>query len=813
VSIAKPDIKEIFGAALECGGAERAAYLERACAGDSGLRARVESLLANAEIDDAFLRQATMELDGAPERESGGSGAAMVCGVGARIGAYTLMELIGEGGFGSVYLARQERPVRRRVALKLIKPGMDTRAVVARFEQERQALAVMDHPNIAKVLDAGATQDGRPYFVMELVRGDPITRYCDRNGLTIRERLALFGQVCQAVQHAHAKGVIHRDLKPGNVLVETQDDGAHARVIDFGVAKATGQRLTDKTVFTELRQLVGTLEYMSPEQAEGSLDIDTRTDVYSLGVLLYELLTGFTPLDADRLRSAALAEIQRIIREEDPARPSTRLMQAAEAQDEIAARRRAGGARELGAVLRGELDWIVMRALEKDRARRYETPSALGADLQRYLAGEVVSAAPPSAAYRLRKFARRNRVTVVAGAIVAGALLLGVIGTSIALVHARRQRDRAVASQLLANQRLVSAEAARAEAERARGQADEARTTAEKNSRIAGAVTQFFTQDVLDLTPTPAGTPEPTVRQLLDAIPAKIDQHFKSDPAVEGAIRERVGQLYRRLGEIERSRQYLEDAASLLEKGLGPDHTQTLSAVQRLGELNMDLERFETAAEMFDKAYQGRLRAHGAEYQYTMNSLSRRGSARVYAGEAETGLRDLNEALAHYRGKDGAESRSAVVVAMGLCDAYLHIGRVEEGRALASQILETILTRQGNLAGLEWGARLDLGRAWRMLGRLEEAMGELDRVAEITEGIYPPGHPEFIGIRRERGQALAALGRGAEAQRELETAYSVAESTFGASSPACREVGTALAELAERVGDAEAVERWRARLE
>jgi serine/threonine protein kinase/tetratricopeptide (TPR) repeat protein len=788
--------KALFGEAFDRSGPERAAYLDDACAGRSELRGRVEALLADAEADDPFLREATLE-SRVPESALADDS------IGARIGPYKLLGLIGEGGFGSVYLAEQEEPVRRRVALKIIKLGMDTRSVIARFEQERQALAVMHHPNIAKVLDAGATRAGRPYFVMELVRGEPITAYCDQKRLAIPERLALFAQVCQAVQHAHSKGVIHRDIKPSNVLVTTEDAGPLARVIDFGVAKVMSHRFTEKTVFTGVRQLVGTLEYMSPEQAEGSLDIDTRTDIYALGVLLYELLTGSTPLEAARLHAAPYAELQRIIREDDPPRPSTRLSHAADALPDVALRRRAEP-RTLARTLRGELDWIVMRALDKDRARRYETASAFAADIHRYLAREVVAAAPPRLGYRLRKFVRRHRVSVVGAGVVGATLVLGVIGTSVGLMQALDQRDKAIAAESLANDRL-------AEAEEARAEANDARAQAEKSNRIASAVTQFFTQDVLDLKPLPGGVPEPTVRQLLDAVPEKIDRYFTSDPAVEGIIRERVGQLYRRLGEIDRCRQYLEDAVPLLEKGLGADHKQTLSAVHRLGELNIDIGRFDRAAELFDRAYQGRLRAHGLEYHLTMGSLGRRGYARVCAGSSEAGFRDLTAALAHFQSRDGTDSRNVSVVSLNLSDAYLHAGRAEEARALAARVLDTILAKGGDIAGLEWGARMNLGIACRMLGRLDEAMAQFDKVLEVTQRIYPPTHPEFIEIRLEYGRALAALQRNEAARAELETAYALAERAFGPQGLACREVAASLAALAAQTGDAESAARWRVR--
>ena len=341
---------------------------------------------------------------------------------------------------GTVYMAEQTEPVRRKVALKVIKPGMDTRQVIARFEAERQALAMMDHVNIARVLDAGATESGRPYFVMELVHGVPITKYCDDNRLTPRERLELFVPVCQAIQHAHQKGIIHRDIKPSNVMVTLYDGKPVPKVIDFGVAKATEQKLTERTLFTQYGTMVGTLEYMSPEQAEMSaLGVDTRSDIYSLGVLLYELLTGSTPLSHKRLKEAAYGEILRMIKEEEPPRPSTRLSDSGEALASISAQRHTEPAK-LTKLMRGELDWIVMKTLEKDRNRRYETANGFATDVQRYLADEPVQACPPSAWYRLRKFVRRNKGPVSAASLILLALVAGVIGTTWGLIRAEQQR-------------------------------------------------------------------------------------------------------------------------------------------------------------------------------------------------------------------------------------------------------------------------------------------------------------------------------------------------------------------------------------
>jgi eukaryotic-like serine/threonine-protein kinase len=423
----------IFDAAFQLSPEERAAYLRDACAGDQQLHQRVESLLKSHDKTSGVLegdvKNKTLLLSVPPSEKPGD-----------RIGRYKLLQQIGEGGCGVVYMAEQEEPIRRRVALKIIKLGMDTKQVIARFEAERQALAMMDHPNIAKILDGGATESGRPFFVMELVRGAKITEYCDQHNSSTRQRLNIFVQVCQAIQHAHQKGIVHRDIKPSNILVTLHDGEPRPMVIDFGIAKATGGlRLTDQTVFTAFEQFVGTPAYMSPEQAQlTNQDIDTRSDIYSLGVLLYELLTGRTPFDQKELLAAGLDEMRRTIREKEPPRPSTRLSTMAADALTTTANHRHTDVPKLIHLLRGDLDWIVMKALEKDRTRRYETANGLAMDIERHLNNEPVVARPPSTGYRLQKAFRRNKLVFAAAAAVMTVLAAGVLVSSLEAVRARR---------------------------------------------------------------------------------------------------------------------------------------------------------------------------------------------------------------------------------------------------------------------------------------------------------------------------------------------------------------------------------------
>jgi len=548
---------------------ERAAYLAEACGEDRELRAEVERLLAAHENAGDFLETPVRP---APESlaEAGSEKTQVLSdsdipleGAGAMIGRYKLLEEIGEGGFGVVYMAEQVAPVQRQVALKIVKAGMDTREVVARFEAERQALALMDHPSIARVFDGGVTQAGRPYFVMELVRGIPITEFCDQRSLSTAERLKLFIQVCHAVQHAHQKGIIHRDLKPTNILVTLIDGEPVPKVIDFGVAKALGQKLTDKTLFTGFLKMVGTPAYMSPEQADLSgADIDTRADIYALGVLLYELLTGVTPFDGETLRNAALDEIRRMIRDTEPPKPSTRLHTLGERLTEVAKHRQTEPA-TLNRLVRGDLDWIVMKCLEKDRGRRYDTANNLADDIERHLDHQPVSASPPGAGYRLSKFVRRHRMGVALGASVAVALVGGLAFALVGFAEARRERDRALRAEQ------------QAETEAAR----------------SGQVAQFVKDMLKGVDPAVAqGQDTAMLKGILDQTAERLSGELAGQPEVEADLRDTLGTVYSGLSEYGRAAAMLERALALRREIHGSNHVQVARALHHLA----DVYRFQT---------------------------------------------------------------------------------------------------------------------------------------------------------------------------------------------------------------------------
>ena len=559
MTASRPDNEAIFHAARDIADPDqRRAYVREACDGDEARIALVEALLAAADGTDSLLDR---PLAGPPEATIDQPATESP---GTVIGPYKLIEPIGEGGMGRVWMAQQVEPVKRLVAVKLIKAGMDSRQVIARFDAERQALALMDHPNIARVLDGGTTGGGRPYFVMDLVKGMPITRYCDEHHLTPRQRLELFIPVCQAVQHAHQKGIIHRDLKPSNVLVALYDGKPVPKIIDFGVAKAAGQQLTDQTLVTGFGAIIGTLEYMSPEQAEvNQLDIDTRSDIYALGVLLYELLTGSPPFRRQELTQAGMLEMLRVIREQEPSKPSTKLS-TAEGLPTLAANRGTEPAR-LTKLVRGELDWIVMKALEKERNRRYETANGFALDVQRYLAGEPVLAAPATTVYRLRKFVKRHKGSVAAAGLVLLLLVGGITGTTWGLVRAEHHRQLAEAKKREALSERDAKDAALKSEKQARADETKAR-------QQAFAALRSMTADVVErkFAQTTALTDED--RAFLRGVIAQYDAfaaiqgHDADSRAVRAEGRLRVGKMRRMLGELKEAEQDFDQALSTFKQ-------------------------------------------------------------------------------------------------------------------------------------------------------------------------------------------------------------------------------------------------------
>jgi len=617
---------------------ERAAYLDRECGGDAELRARVEALLrandappmtpgptlgtAARTLDPDVTGDHTPEADSPKPGEPATADYRMRFDPGVVISSrYTLQEKIGEGGMGEVWVARQTESVKRKGALKLIKTGMDSRAVLARFEQERQALAMMDHPNIARVLDAGLTPTGQPFFVMELVNGLPLTKYCDEARLTTRERLELFVPICQAVQHAQQKGIVHRDLKPANILITLIDGKGVPKVIDFGVAKATAGKLTDESMSTQFGAIVGTLEYMSPEQAGFSgEDIDTRADIYSLGVILYELLTGLRPIDADRLKKAALTEMIRIIREEDPSKPSTRLS-TDEALPSMAALRQIEP-RKLMALLRGELDWVVMKCLEKHRERRYDTANALARDVQRYLADETVEARPASTGYRFGKFLKRHRGPAIAAAIV---LFTALFGTAAVLAVQNRANADLKKSNNALNLANGETRAALEQTQKAQKETAEALAKSEESRKQAEGVSTFLVKAFRKPDPSTTEGKDVKVAEILDQALADLGKGFTGSKASEGALLDALGQSYLGLGLYPKAEGALLRAKAAREAALGADHPKTLATRVNLASAYRGAGRLSEAIPLLEstlKQQESKLGADHPDALGTCNTLA-----------------------------------------------------------------------------------------------------------------------------------------------------------------------------------------------
>jgi serine/threonine protein kinase/tetratricopeptide (TPR) repeat protein len=758
-------VKAVFAAALERPSGGRSAWLARVCRGNAALRARVETLLDAHERAGAFMedKRSASPADAAPAAP-----AVPEEQPGAVIGHYKLLQKIGEGGFGSVYMAEQMEPVVRRVALKVIKLGMDTKQVVARFEAERQALAMMDHPNIAKVLDAGATASGRPYFVMELVRGVPITEYCDTANLPTTQRLELFAQVCGALQHAHQKGVIHRDVKPGNVLVTLHDGVPVPKVIDFGIAKAIDRRLTEKTLFTEFRQVIGTPEYMSPEQAENSgLDIDTRADVYSLGVLLYELLTATTPFDAATLREKGYGEMLRVIREDDPPPPSTRIATLGDRLAVIA--RLHGVAPELfSRRLRGDLDWIVMKCLEKDRARRYETASGLAADIKRHLNDEPVTAGPQGAGYRWRKFVRRNRAQVAAAGVVLAVLVLGVVGTTFGMMRALREKGRADEETARANSsaraEAIARVAAQENEQKAVAETKRAEDAKEEEAaarRRAETISGFVTTALKTSDPENAGGGQAmTILAAMDNAVADIDSgRFADDPATEAGLKMVIGAILFNNGRLADAEALLTQALSTGRR-LSPGHHEDLPwGTSMLGATKRDLGKMEEARELFRQALEMDRRLLPADDERVADGLANLASV-LAPDEAEPLLR---EALAMDRRLFGDDS-PRIARTLGILASKLYVaGRHEEAEPLFEQALAATQRAQPGDNPHLAAALDDLGKVRQALGRGAEAVELFRKSLEMTKRIYKGPHPATVTGLNNLAFALTGDGRLAEA--------------------------------------------------
>ncbi len=667
---------------------------------------------------------------------------------GDKIGRYKLLQEIGAGGFGVVYMAGQEEPVRRRVALKIIKLGMDTREVIARFEAERQALALMDHPHIAKVLDAGATAGGRPYFVMELVKGERITDYCDKNNLSTRQRLDLFGQICQAIQHAHQKGIIHRDIKPSNILVTMQDGVPAPKVIDFGIAKATEQRLTEKTFVTMLGDFVGTPAYMSPEQAEmSSLDIDTRSDIYSLGVLLYELLTGKTPFDPQQLLARGVEQMRRSIREEEPQRPSTRLTTMDQAELTTTAKRRQTDAPKLVHSVRGDLDWIVMKCLEKDRTRRYETANELALDLQRHLQNEPVLARPPSKAYQFQKMVRRNKTAFTAAVMIAVVL---VAATAISV----RQAIRATHAEALANQRLAESE----------------------------AISKFLTEVFRSPDPARDGRTV-TVAETLGLASKKLESDLANQPARRAKLQATMASTYHALGLFPEAISLQEKVRDYYVSTYGLEHAETLDELQDLAASYDAVGRRDEALKLREQVLALERKVHGPEHLDTLNAMQGLANSYSEAGRRDDALKLREEAMERYRKVLGPDDPATLDALHNLANSYDQAGRGVE----ALQLREEVLALRRNVLGPDHPDTLkainNLSLSYFKVGRLDEALKLREEVVDRRRKVLGPEHPDTLSALHNLASSYDEAGRRDEALKLREQLVALYSKVLGPEHP------------------------------
>jgi tetratricopeptide (TPR) repeat protein len=757
----------IFHRALDLPGArERAEYLNAVCAGDPSLRAEVEGLLRAEESRDFLSGPAV----------AGAGATAILPAVeksGERIGRYRLLQQIGEGGFGTVWMAEQVEPVTRRVALKIIKAGMDTKEVIARFEAERQALAMMDHPNIAKVLDAGATDKGRPFFVMELVKGIPITRFCDEREFTTRQRLELFADVCSAINHAHQKGVIHRDIKPSNVMVTLSGDRPVVKIIDFGIAKATQGKLTDRTLFTRFEQFLGTPAYMSPEQAAiADMDIDTRSDIYALGVLLYELLTGKPPFDAKTLLSAGYEEMRRIIREVEPPKPSTRLNTLVETERTALAKARHIEPEKLRRLVEPDLDWIVMKSIEKDRARRYETANGLALDIQRFLADEPVSAGPPTATYRFRKFARRHKaalrvaalavLVLVTAALISTALIAAVLVAATVIsvwlaVRAKSAEKRAVHAGKLAAVKSMDEKAAREDAD---------------------AVANFLTE-VFD-SPDPARDGRTlAVAEMLDRAAKKLDTGFSGPPARRARFQAALGRTYHALGLYHEAIRLVGAARDYFRNENGKEHNDTLLVEQDLANSYHSAGRLDEALDLRESILAQRRMLVGEEHETTIQSLADVAESFEYAGRVEDALRAREEVLALRRKVNGTNHAETIWATHCVAMSYLDCGRFAEGVKLEQQVLALGRHLYEPEHPRMLAAMHILAHSLQECGDSNEAVTTWEKECEARKKVNGLEHSDTLECMADLANACYSIGRVDDALKLLEESVALHRKALG----------------------------------
>ena len=730
-------IKQILFEAIELPPDQRDAFIAEQCADDETLRRQVASLANAYDNARSFLADETVghpPVDATPDLPAG-----------SQVGNYTIDRVLGEGGFGTVYLAHQEHPVKRRVALKIIKPGMDTRQVIRRFEQERQALAVMDHPGIARVFDAGTTAAGRPFFVMEFVDGSPITDYCDEHRLNIRRRLRLFERVCMAVQHAHQKGVIHRDIKPSNVIVTTVDGRPEPKVIDFGIAKAVDQDGAAHTQVTQAKQILGTPQYMSPEQASfDNTGIDTRTDVYSLGVLLYELLTGATPFDTAALKKARIAELERIIRDQEPPKPSSRVVDLADASDPIAAARRLD-AHRLWRSLKGDLDWVTMRAMEKDPARRYPTAFAFAEDLRRYLRNDPVEAGPParptgspssSDETPSRSPPRRSSCSHSAGFAV---------GAVFYAVNERRSAER-LADELAKSQ----------------------------------AIADFAQSIITGVDPATARGEDTTLlKSVLDGAAERVNEELAEHPEAAVETFNVIGNTYMQIGDYEEAERIFKRATALADIELGDEHAQTLHARANLASAFVEVSRFEEAITIMEPVYETRRRVLGEFHPETISSLSLLGTMYHRVGRDLDAAPILESVLEMRTESLGPEHGDTLTTANNLAMTYADLGRLEDAAALLESVLESQKETLGEDHPQTLATINNLAGMYGDLDRVEEAEQMLLLAIEIKSRVLEPDHPSILISRGNLAGSYNDQGRHQEAYELYKQVYDTCLDTLG----------------------------------